>query len=212
MKTVFLFAALLAFPMLLPAKGETTRIEIARGRHAVVTLEGPAQAGRFHIWTGPGTFMASADGTPIEAPTEHDFADWAAGPVEPPRGLEVFSVRFYCAARGERTRESLPSHQCYGVRYAYDRAGLRGYIQIPKAKDREFPLNTQSIYRGVEGSWYRASQGWEEVVGTALAARREADLAAQRAAEGANRQQRYYQPPSSTRAVSATPKITPKPR
>jgi hypothetical protein len=209
MKGPILFAALLALPVLSSAKGETTRIEIARDKHAVLTLEGPEEAGRFTIWSGPGTSMTSADGTTLAPDGARDFADWIGGPVDPPSGLEVYTVRFYCAATGENARGSVPSHPCYGVRYAYDPVGGPGYIQIPRAKDREFPDNTRSIYRGVEGTWYRASQAWDATVRNLLLSAREAELQAQR--DGDYRYRRpIYTPPQ--RAISATPRVTPKPR
>ncbi len=211
MRASILFVALLALPVLASAKGETTRIEIARGKHAMLTLDGPEEAGRFTIWSGPGTAMTSADGKPPAPDGARDFADWIGGPVDPPRGLEVYTVRFYCAATGENARESVPSHLCYGVRYAYDPVGGPGYIQIPRAKDREFPDNTRSIYRGVEGTWYGASQAWDARVRHLLRSAREAELQVQRDADNRYREQRpIYTPPQ--RAISATPKVTPKSR
>jgi hypothetical protein len=215
MRASMLFVALAWLPLMTFGKGETTRIEIAHGKHIVLTLTGPEEAGQFTIWSGPGTSTASADGTTHTPSGERDFADWIGGPVDPPRGLEVYTVRFYCAAAGEAARESVPSHLCYGVRYAFDGAGGRGYIQIPRARDREFPDNTHSIYRGVEGSWYRAAPGWDAVVGAKLHAAREARLQAELEAARRNdhlRRQRYYQPQPGTRAVGATPKVTPKSR
>lgn len=215
MNAKLMCAALLALPLVSLAKSETTRIEIARGKHAVLTLSGPEEAGQFTIWSGPGTAVTSADGASLTHDDARDFADWIGGPVDPPRGLEVYSVRFYCAAAGETTRETVPSHLCYGVRYAFDRDGGPGYIQIPRARDREFPDNTRSIYRGIEGTWYRASTAWETMVRTKLHAVREAQLQAEIEAarrDGYRRQQGYYEPAPSTRAVGATPKVTPKPR
>lgn len=215
MKATVLLAALLILPALSSAKGATTRIEIARGKQAVLTLAGPEEAGQFTIWSGPGTSVTMADGTSFTPTDPGDFADWIGGPVDAPRGLEVYNVRFYCAASGENARESVPSHLCYGVRYAYDRTGQRGYIQIPGTRDREFPLNGQSIYRGVEGSWYRASDAWDAVVRSRLLSAREAELETELRAQRQNdylRQQRYIETRSSTRAVGATPKVTPKPR
>lgn len=207
-----LFAALLALPLSCFAKGETTRIEVARGKVAVITLEGPEEAGQFTIWSGPGTSMLS-NGEPVAPDDSRDFADWDGGPVDPPGRLQVYSVRFYCAAAGETTRESVPSHLCYGVRYAFDRTGKRGYIQIPRTKDSEFPENARTIYRGVEGTWYRASNAWEAMVRTQLQAARIAELEAQRERDRQYRyRERVYVDSPSTRAISATPKVTPKPR
>ncbi len=203
------FIAMLALPLASFAKSETARIEIARGKHALVTLEGPQEAGQFTIWSGPGTYVSSADGT-TSMDLSRAFADWLGGPVAPPRDLEVYSVRFYCAAAGENARESKPSHMCYGVRYGYDPAGERGYIQIPPMRDREFPENVRSIYRGVEGSWYRASEAWEATMRRHMVAARAAE--AQRGSNYRVREQQYIDTRPPPRAVGATPKLTPKPR
>jgi hypothetical protein len=207
MRAVTLFAASFVLAGVALAKEPTTRIEVGQGKRLIVVLTGAESAGQFMVWSGPGTSATNADG--MTAPTgEWDFADWAAGPVEAPQGLAVYSVRFYCAADAPG-RESIPSNQCYGVRYAVA-PGERGYIQIPPALDGEFPLNMQSIARGVEGSWYRASARWDETIRPRLAAVSES------ARQDDNRRiyqqpARVYRPSSpSTRATSATPRITPK--
>jgi hypothetical protein len=212
MKAAWLSAAFLALAAVTSAKSPTARIEVLRGKNALVTLTGAEQAGRFTIWSGPGTSMTSVDGTTTTPTTARDFADWAAGPVEAPRNLEVFSVRFYCAAAGETPNESVPSHFCYGVRYAYPRSGERGYIQIPAAHDPEFPMNGQSIYRGVEGSWFRASEAWDDIVRDRLESARAAEVRAQRDASYPEFAQVFIEKRPAPRATSATPKVTPKPR
>jgi hypothetical protein len=207
MRIATLFAALCLLPALALAKGPTTRIEVGQGKRAIVVLTGEESAGQFMVWSGPGTSATNADG--MTAPTgEWDFADWAAGPVEAPQALSVYSVRFYCAADAPG-HESIPSNQCYGVRYAVAADG-RGYIQIPPALDEEFPRNMQSIARGVEGNWYRATTRWDETVRPRLAAAFEA-------ARADDSRRIYQQPPRvyrqsapSTRATSATPRVTPK--
>ncbi len=182
------------------AKSETTRIEVAQGRHALVTL-GPEDAGQFTIWSGPGT--GAPDSTADAAP--RDFADWSSGAVEPPPKLKVYQVRFYCAALGENARETVPSNQCYGVRYGIDPKTGQGYIQVPQQGDRDFPHNTRNIVRGVEGRWFRSSALWEEVVRPQIEARHAAD-----AARNANQYQQPYYVPSTRTAVGATPALTPK--
>src|SRR3982751_2784181 len=149
--------ALLALPQIGAANGETARIEISKGKRPLLTLSGEESAGQFTIWSGPGTSRA-------ETPGERDIADWNAGAVEPPHHLQVYKVRFYCAALGETPRETVPSSLCYGVRYGIDRDSGRGYIQVPPEHDRDFPDNTRTIYRGVEGRWFRSSASWEERV------------------------------------------------
>jgi len=162
-------AALLAAPLLaLPgqarAKGAITQIEIARGKHALVTLADPDDVAAFTIWSGPGTQVTAADGTVSTPVHPGDIADWTAGAVEPPRKATIYRVRIYCAATDAPPAPGAPSYQCYGVRYAIDAKSGAGYIQIPAANDREFPNNTQSILRGVEGQWFRASELWERRV------------------------------------------------
>ncbi|HET8696235.1 MAG TPA: hypothetical protein VFO94_02040, partial [Gammaproteobacteria bacterium] len=131
--------ALLALPAIANAKGETTRIEIARGAATVLELE--AEAARdFTIWSGPGTGWRMADGSLEMGVTPLDYADWTAGPVTPPAKLVVYDVRFYCAARPGARGEAVRDMFCYGVRYAIDPQTGAGYFQIPPSDDPEFPL------------------------------------------------------------------------
>jgi hypothetical protein len=215
--------ALLLLPAFAVAKSETSRIEIAYGKRPVVTLEGPESAGQFSIWSGPGTSTGPADG-PREMPIgDKDFADWSDLVAEPPGG-KAYVVRFYCAAQGENRAESVPSHQCYGVRYVPDPAG-GGYIQIPPADDPEFRGNAVSIYRGVEGNWYRSTANWEEIVRPRI----EAVLTAKQRDAYDRDYHRYrdyyryrdyhrrdpyrtrdYSRPSAPRATGARPSMTPK--
>lgn len=204
MRPAFLVAVLpvlIALPQTGAAKGETARIEIARGKRPFLTLAGEESAGWFTIWSGPGTSAV--------APGERDIADWNGGAVEPPRGLQVYKVRFYCAAVGETPRESVPSSLCYGVRYGIDRETGQGYIQVPPEHDRDFPDNTRTIYRGVEGRWFRASASWEQRV------RPQLDAALTPPARDPYRDQQpyIYTPPSPSRtAVGAKPSFPTKPR
>ena len=202
---------LLALPALCAAKGQTTRIEISKGRRALVTLEGPETAGAFTIWNGPLTRAGVEGDMKPTGPGPKDFFDWPAGAVEPPRGVTALTVRFYCAARGETPREMATSHVCYGVRYVPGPDGEGGFIQIPAMRDRQFPMNT-AIAHGVEGSWFRSTPRWEEVVRPRI----DEALYPQRASDDYRyRQQRphVYQParPSNT-AVGAKPLAVPKSR
>jgi hypothetical protein len=193
-------AALLLVPVLGLAKGQTARIEILHGKKAFVTLSGKEEAGQFTIWSGPGTSMTAADGTVSTPTSSRDFADWQSGVQQLPRDSKVYKVRFYCAAPDEPVNDKTPTHLCYGVRYAISREGA-GFIQIPAANDKEFKGNTQSIYRGVEGSWFRASPQWEALV------RPRIDEALTAAPVS------YYQQPiyvPSRTAVGASPSVTPK--
>jgi len=203
---------MLALPLAAGAKSETTRIEIAHGKRPFVTLSGPATAGQFTIWSGPGTSTGPADGPQQMALSDGDIADWAAGSVElPQHKLAIFKVRFFCAAiqdPQDPPPEVTPSHQCYGVRYAIDPQTQQGYIQIPPAQDKDFPKNTQTIYRGVEGRWYRSSERWEELVRPRID---ETLLVTPVEYNYWRYQQPYiYTPPASRTAVGAKPTVTPK--
>lgn len=168
MRTPCLLAALVALPIFCNAKTETARIEITQGDRKVLTLEGPESAGKFTIWSGPGTGWVQPDGSRVMSTSERDYADWNAGVVEPPGNLAVYQVRFYCKTPAWQAAERGPERLCYGVRYGIDRKTGKGYIQIPSERDAEFPFNTQSIARGVEGSWYYSSNRWETLVRPAI--------------------------------------------
>jgi hypothetical protein len=210
MRLAILVAALLAMPALSAAKSQTARIEIAKGKLTLVTLVGEESAGQFTIWSGPGASWTTPDGGDQLSTSDRDIADWLMGAVQPPRKRQVYEVRFYCAARGETERESLPSSLCYGVRYAIDRENGQGYIQIPSANDRQFPANTRSIYRGVEGSWFRSSDRWEELV------RPQVDAALTASARESTYRYDppyiYTPPPASRTAVGARPAIPTRPK
>ncbi len=147
------------------AKSKTERIEVSRDEVAVATIVGdPAE--RITIWSGPGTKMTLADGTGHMTVTEQDFADWKAGAVEAPRERPVYSVSFFCKACEPARRDTW---RCYGVRYVPGRDGERGYILIPKPGDDEYEVNVRTIYRGVEGQWFRATESWDALMRAHLA-------------------------------------------
>jgi hypothetical protein len=202
MKFAVTCAALLLVPGVGFAKSETASIEILHGKKAFVTLSGADTAGQFTIWSGPGTEIRAEDGTVSTPAHPGDIADWQAGVVQLPRDSKVYKVRFYCAGGDAPARAGAPTHLCYGVRYAISSEGA-GFIQIPAAEDKEFRGNTQSIYRGVEGSWFRASARWEALV------RPRIDEALTPApSTGYQYESPIYVPSRS--AVGAAPKVTPK--
>lgn len=146
------------------ARSQVVRIEVMRGKAPLVSIEAPL-AGDFTIWGGPGTSV-TADAGRQTGKSESDIADWKQGAVAAPSDARpVYQVVFLCEAcepaRGDAWR-------CYGVRYAPGEGGLPGLIQIPAAGDPDFPGNLQTIYRGVEGQWFRASPRWEAVVSARL--------------------------------------------
>ena len=163
----WLFAAFVVLPILLPARVEAKspigRIEVAEGEARIVSIDGPT-ARAFTLWSGPGT----GNEKPVKASlndADDDFAQWSGGAVVPPVGLRTFDITFLCEAC-EPARKDL--WRCYGVRYAMGSESQGGFIQIPGPDDENFPLNVRTLFRGVEGQWYRASPNWEKWVRPAI--------------------------------------------
>jgi len=154
-----LLGASLLGPGVCAAKSQVTRIEVVLDKAALVSIEAPV-AGEFTIWSGPGTGVTAGGATRIEF-SDGDIADWQHGAVAAPAGGPVYHVTFLCEACEPARKDAW---RCYGVRYAPGAGGAPGLIQIPEAGDPAFPLNLKTIYRGVEGQWFRASPKWEAIV------------------------------------------------
>lgn len=139
--------ALLIAPQL-SAKGETVRIIVSCG-----DLKAPIEitAGRFQVWTGPGTSSDEAQSLNV---------DWARGPVESPKGLQVYQVSFVTTRQNPST---------YVVRYAFDPATNQGYVYIPGKQDPEYRDNVFLILRRVEGKWFHAWTDWEKLANPLIA-------------------------------------------
>ena len=159
MKRLLPLATVLAalVPASLVAKGPTTRITItAVGGVRAVSVVDPIVLARFNVWDGPGTFSG-----PPNQPTEGTtgfIVDWRAGAsASRPSGLEEFAVEFFVRYQGEA-----PEQLAYTVVYARDPRSGDGFVYLPGKNDAQFRLNTQSIYRGYEGQWLRASQEWQQ--------------------------------------------------
>src|SRR5688572_1861939 len=155
---------LLLCTSLCAAKSQVTRIEVFRDGAPLLTIESPA-ASELTIWGGPGTggFRVGMPGT---STSSRDIADWHGGAVQAPdAGAPVYKVVMFCEACEPARKDAW---RCYGVRFSPGVRGAPGLIQIPEAGDPEFPLNLQTIYRGVEGRWFRASAKWEAVVATRI--------------------------------------------
>jgi len=82
--------------------------------------------------------------------------DWSKRAVaEHPKGLQPYEVSFYSKLPNERLS--------YVVFYEYDPATQHGYIYLPGRTDECYRLNVNSIFRGVEGNWFRAWRVWDDV-------------------------------------------------
>ena len=144
---VLTFLMLLSIPTLLLAKGKTVKITIKGGDHKrPIEISDPKILANFRVWTGPGTSSADRQGLII---------DWSQGPVEePPQALRRYQVSFHTD----------PNEQIvYVVYYVVSLGAGHGFVYVPGESDEWYGLNVNSIFRGVEGKWFRAWSTWERV-------------------------------------------------
>lgn len=146
-----LLSALLILSVSTPllAKERTVKITISgAGLKTPIEISDPKILANFSVWAGPGTRTADQQGFII---------DWSQGPVrETPSTLRKYQVAFYAG--------SPPNEQIvYVVYYAFNRGSAPGYVYLPGESDELFKRNVRSIFRGVEGNWFRAWDVWEGV-------------------------------------------------
>jgi len=164
MKTAVILAALLTLPVLASAKGPNTQIDVKLNGVRLVAITAPEVLGRLTFWSGPGTSAGPATGPREMSTSPADLADWLGGAVAPPKGLAIYDVTFYCKRRSSPA-DGVP---CYEVRYAKPSGPEPGFILIPGEDLPAYRSNISTIYRGVEGSWFRASARWEAVIRPAI--------------------------------------------
>ena len=139
-------AVMLVVAPCLSAKGNTIRIVIRGGDLAApVQIADVSVAGRFHVWSGPGTSSNEPQGL---------IVDWSRGTAVPPRNLPRYEISFVTTRRDPGT---------YVVSYVIDPATNRGYVYLPGKTDPEYKDNVWLIYRGVEGRWFHAWSAWEQI-------------------------------------------------
>jgi len=138
---------ILSIPAPLLAKGNTVKITIKGADHKTpIEISDPKILANFRVWTGPGTSFADRHGLII---------DWSQGSVrEPPQALRRYQVSFHTDPN-ERI--------VYVVCYAFSSGAEQGYVYVPGESDAWYGLNVRSIFRGVEGKWFRAWSAWERV-------------------------------------------------
>ncbi len=106
----------------------------------------------FQVWTGPGT-GSNAPGFNPNAPGF--IVDWPQGPVaKVPGELRKYQVFFHAEPHDQIV---------YVVSYAFSPDGKQGYVYLPGGSDEWAGVNVRSIYRGIEGNWFRAWSAWERV-------------------------------------------------
>lgn len=138
---------ILSAPTPLMAKGKTVKITIkGTDLKTPIQISDPKILENFQVWTGPGTSTADRQSFII---------DWSQGPVrKPPEPLRRYQVSFHTD----------PNEQIvYVVYYAFSPGAEQGYVYLPGESDEWAGLNVRSIWRGVEGKWFRAWSNWERV-------------------------------------------------
>ena len=138
---------ILSAPTPLMAKGKTVKITIkGADLKTPIEISDPKILENFQVWTGPGAGTAERPSLII---------DWPEGPVtKPPESLHRYQVSFHRA----------PNDQIvYVVFYAFSPGAEQGYVYLPGESDEWVRLNMGSVWRGVEGKWFRAWSVWERV-------------------------------------------------
>jgi hypothetical protein len=138
---------ILSVPTPLVAKGKTVKITISGADlKTPIEISDRKILANFQVWTGPGTSAADRQSLII---------DWSQGPVrKPPESLRRYQVSFHTG----------PNEQIvYVVYYAFSPGAEEGYVYLPGDSDEWAGLNVRTIFRGVEGKWFRAWSTWERV-------------------------------------------------
>jgi hypothetical protein len=132
------------------AKGDTVKITLTNLHSGTqMELTDYAAVRRFEVW---GNLII----------------DWSKGTVAAPTAaLARYQVKFYEGCKISEYPKACHSEEtslAYVVTYVHDPLTKRGYVYLP-AKDDEFvDVNVRSIYRGVEGNWFVASEEWQSFV------------------------------------------------
>jgi hypothetical protein len=149
------------------AKGDMVRIEIRSPALAgAIAITDPKIQG-FHVWSGPGVnnvAVANADGF---------IANWKGGVVSnPPARAARYELSWYAACHAGANCRSTQPALVYVVVYARDPSSGHGYVYLPGKGEPSYDLNVTSIYRGVEGHWFRTTESWDRFVDPFVAAPR----------------------------------------
>ena len=116
---------------------------------------------RFNVWSGPGTSSTSG-GQTVQGDTGF-IIDWRAGAVAArPDGLRRYEVQFY--TRGQADDDLL----IYVVQVQEGAVPGEGWVYLPGRTDAHYRTNVRTIYRGLEGQWFRASPEWQQAVASLL--------------------------------------------
>jgi hypothetical protein len=108
----------------------------------------------FNIWSGPGNFKIENG---VRTPIVRDGSIlWSHGIVsDPPKGPPEYEISF---------NGSSPEQRLYVLLYRYDPSAHFGYVYLPGKGEEWYVVNVHTIYRGVEGHWFRTSRAFDELV------------------------------------------------
>ncbi len=165
---VFVFTLVLSLTFAKPvlAKLETVRVTITGSDLPTpVEITDKSTLSAFNIWNGPGNFKIENG---VRTPIVHDGSIlWSQGTVpDPPKGLPQHEISFFGGFPEERV--------IYVLIYEYDPMLQKGYIYLPGKGEKGYDVNVRSIYRGVEGHWFRAAEDFDRLIGSVIAGTRSA--------------------------------------
>jgi len=152
--TVLFVLLALVIPARVFAKADISRITIKGvDLKTPIDITDPKVLAHFNVWSGPGSSWSGgkSPATWVDA----FIIDWSQSVTERPKGLQRYEVSVYAKLPSERL--------IYVVFYEYDPATEYGYIYLPGQTDEWYRLNVGTIYRGVEGRWFRASSEWDSI-------------------------------------------------
>jgi hypothetical protein len=142
--TVVAALAVLSAPSSLLAKGATVRVVITGPDiPQSIKIAEASTLTAFNVWTGPGTSSNEDVGFIVQ---------WSQTVAPPPATVVRYQLSFYTEEKVDQ-----PS---YVVFYSYDASTKLGYVYLPDAGEKGYALNIGSIWRGVEGHWFRARDDW----------------------------------------------------
>jgi hypothetical protein len=108
-----------------------------------------------NIWSGPGNFKVENG---VRTPIVRDGSIvWSQGIVsEPPKELPEYEISF--------NGGSSPEGRLYVLRYRYEPSTRFGSVYLPGKGEQWYDVNVHTIYRGVEGHWFRTATAFNELV------------------------------------------------
>jgi hypothetical protein len=108
----------------------------------------------FDIWSGPGNFKIENG---VRTPIVRDGSIlWSQGIVsDPPKRPPEYEISF---------NGSVPEDRLFVVLYRYDPSAHFGCVYLPGKGEGWYDVNVRTMYRGVEGHWFRTSRAFDELV------------------------------------------------